>query len=50
MGHGHLRQGLLGGILRDRNHGDNHHNLPHLMCQYTSGTKCGKQAQGDLLL
>ena len=36
-GHGHLRQGLPGGIIpHHRNHGDSHHNLHHLTSQHTS--------------
>ena len=32
-GHGHFHQGLHGGILRHRRHGDNPNNLPHLKSQ-----------------
>ena len=35
--HGHIRQGLLGGIILDhRTHGDSHRNQYHLMPQHMS--------------
>ena len=38
-GHGHLRQGLLGGIVPHHcNHGDSHHDQPQLTSQQTSWT------------
>ena len=43
-GLGHFHQGLHGGILRRRKHGDQHHNLPHLMSQHSSWTQGRSQA------
>ena len=43
-------RGLHGEMLRRHKHGDNHHDLSHLMYQHLSCTQGRTQPQGDLLL
>ena len=49
-GHGHLHQGLHGGIHRHHTHGDNHNDIPHMMPRHSSWTQRRTKAPRHLLL